>query len=59
MIVLMLWLNGSGIILTLGAVINASLDQFYHGEIEENTNLVGKYLIKKFDEGKQKISKKK
>ncbi|TFI75715.1 YihY/virulence factor BrkB family protein [Carnobacterium divergens] len=59
MIVLMLWLNGSGVILTLGAVINASLDQFYHGEIEENTNIVGKYLVKKFDEGKQKIQKKK
>lgn len=51
-IVLMLWLNGSGIILTLGAVINASLDEFRHGKIVSSDSRIGKYIERQVSKGK-------
>lgn len=51
-IVLMLWLNGSGMILTLGAVINASLDEFRHGEIVSSDSRIGEYIERQINKGK-------
>ncbi|MGX7419730.1 YihY/virulence factor BrkB family protein [Carnobacterium gallinarum] len=51
-IVLMLWLNGSGIILTLGAVINASLDEFRNGKIASSDSRIGEYIERQVNRGK-------
>ncbi|MEF9936946.1 YihY/virulence factor BrkB family protein [Carnobacterium sp.] len=58
-IVLMLWLNGSGIVLTLGAVINASIDEFRHGKIENNNSRIGDYFERQINKGKDKLTNKK
>nr|WP_315528315.1 YihY/virulence factor BrkB family protein [Carnobacterium maltaromaticum] len=58
-IVLMLWLNGSGIVLTLGAVINASIDEFRHGKIENNSSRIGDYFERQINKGKDKLTNKK
>lgn len=58
-IVLMLWLNGSGIVLTLGAVINASIDEFRHGKIENNNSRIGDYFERQINKGKDKFTNKK
>lgn len=58
-IVLMLWLNGSGIVLTLGAVINASIDEFRHGKIENNSSRIGDYFERQINKGKDKFTNKK
>lgn len=58
-IVLMLWLNGSGIVLTLGAVINASIDEFRHGKIENNNSRIGNYFERQINKGKDKFTNKK
>ncbi|PLS36759.1 YihY/virulence factor BrkB family protein [Carnobacterium maltaromaticum] len=58
-IVLMLWLNGSGIVLTLGAVINASIDEFRHGKIENNSSRIGDYFERQINKGKDKFANKK
>lgn len=38
--VLMFWLNFSAMLVILGAVLNASISQYYHGEAEEETSRV-------------------
>ena len=58
-IVLMLWLNGSGIVLTLGAVINASIDEFRHGKIENNNSRIGDYFERQINKSKDKFANKK
>lgn len=58
-IVLMLWLNGSGIVLTLGAVINASIDEFRHGKIENSNSRIGDYFERQINKGKDKLTNKK
>lgn len=58
-IVLMLWLNGSGIVLTLGAVINASIAEFRHGKIENNNSRIGDYFERQINKGKDKLTNKK
>lgn len=58
-IVLMLWLNGSGIVLTLGAVINASIDEFRHGKIENSSSRIGDYFERQINKGKDKLTNKK
>lgn len=49
LIVLLLWLNASGVLLTLGAVINAAIDEYRNGEAEESESRLGKFVDKKMD----------
>ena len=58
-IVLMLWINASGIVLTLGAVNNASIDEFRHGKIENNSSRIGDYFERQINKGKDKLTNKK
>ena len=47
LIVFMLWLNFLGALLTVGALVNATITEFKQGTIEQSSNRLGNYVVRK------------